>query len=161
MANKSIVSTLFKIACIVGIMYLIWYYFKYTCEVHNKLGLCPAVGCGLLKAGETCCLTTDCKGTCCVAGGGSAPSNGAKGKCYDTQGDENGDYKSCLNAGTHWCPHQTDKPSCEQPIGGNCSLASDCIGWGTGIGGTGTVCCNGKCEVGEERTPGVFYCKNE
>ena len=34
---------------------------------------------------------------------------------------------------------------CEKELGGSCTIASDCSGWGSGVGGVQTLCCNDKC----------------
>ena len=77
------------------------------------------------ELGESCAIAEDCKGY----GLGDDQVACCGGKC--TKKDDG------------WCPG--DGANAGSPIGGSCSVATDCQNWGWGIGGKGTLCCGGVC----------------
>ena len=46
----------------------------------------------------------------------------------------------CLNSGVQWSKDDPGTPSCEKGIGDSCTVDTDCLGWGWGVGGRGVEC---------------------
>ena len=93
------------------------------------------------KIGEACKTTFDCddyngktKIVCCNDSKTGPPTGGYFGKCI----------KAGINSGVSYCP-KTPGILMEKQVGESCNVNTDCIGWGWGIGGKGTLCCNKKC----------------
>ena len=107
-------------------------------------GFCTKDTCTPSKIGEWCKLATDCEGwgslgdhiVCCNPDGKDKNADlRAWGRCT----------KPCINTGVGWCPKQTDL-KCEKALGEDCNLDTDCVGWGSGVGGKGVKCCQGVCK---------------